>query len=71
YISKDSTDVQGEMLYEISISMDKAFLDSSEERIILGSGMSVKVDLVIGKRTVASYFLYPIMDSLNYSLIER
>ncbi|CAK2509873.1 Membrane fusion protein (MFP) family protein [Vibrio crassostreae] len=71
YVSKDSKNIDGDMSYELMISIDENTLNSSEEEIKIMSGLSVNADIVTGRRTIASYFLDPIIHSINYSLIER
>ncbi|ENF7324066.1 HlyD family efflux transporter periplasmic adaptor subunit [Vibrio cholerae] len=71
YISNDAKYIDGGEFYELIISLNNNVSELNERDIKLMSGLSVKADIITGRRSVASYFLYPIYDALNYSLIER
>lgn len=61
---------QGEAFYRSRISLISTQLRNVPEGFRLMPGMKVRAEIKIGKRSVISYFLYPIIRALDESLRE-
>jgi len=58
-------------VYEIYLEPTKDYLIVSGEKIYLNSGMSVTVELKVGKRRVIEFFIYPLIKYLDEGMSVR
>jgi HlyD family secretion protein len=61
---------QQRIYYEIRVSPGEFTLKKVPEGFRLIPGMTVQAEINVGKRTVASYFTYPLLRGLDESLRE-
>lgn len=57
--------------FVLRISLDEGYLSTNGQRMPLRVGMTVVADVVTGKRTVASYLVDPILETIAGGLRER
>ncbi|RKF17785.1 HlyD family type I secretion periplasmic adaptor subunit [Alginatibacterium sediminis] len=71
-LSRDSTlNKDGALVYPIEFTLLRNRLTLNGKRQPIRYGMSVKVDVITGSRTLISYFTDPISHTLSKSLVER
>ena len=71
-ISPDTiTDKKERTYYLIYIETTKNYLGSKEHPLKIIPGMTVKVDIVTGKKSIMQYILKPILKSKEYMFTER
>jgi len=56
--------------YRVLVDLRKAHLRLPQERAQLIPGMSITAEMKVGRRSVASYFLYPLLRGLDESIRE-
>ncbi len=71
-ISPDTiTDKKDNTYYLIYVETKKNYLGTKEHPLKIIPGMTVKVDIVTGKKTIMQYILKPILKSKEYMFTER
>ena len=71
-ISPDTiTDKKDRTYYLIYVETNKNYLGTKEHPLKIIPGMTVKVDIVTGKKTIMQYILKPILKSKEYMFTER
>jgi HlyD family secretion protein len=56
--------------YRVLVDVTNAKMRNSAPRVHLIPGMAVTAELITGKRSVISYFLYPLMRGMDESIRE-
>ncbi len=71
-ISPDTiTDKKDNTYYLIYVKTDKNYLGTKEHPLKIIPGMTVKADIMTGKKTIMQYILKPILKSKEYMFTER
>jgi adhesin transport system membrane fusion protein len=76
YISADALSektAQGENIYYKALIkiIGKEFKEKFSKKVQVNPGMTVSLDIITGNRTVITYFLKPILKTLNESMSEK
>ncbi len=72
HISADTTkDEKGNVFYIIHIKTKKNYLGTKKHPLKIIPGMTVKVDIMTGKKTIMDYILKPILKAKEYTFTER
>ena len=58
-------------VYRIRVALDPERLGRMPQAVRLLPGMTVTAEVIVGQRTVLSYFLYPLMRAVDESIRER
>jgi hemolysin D len=74
--SRDPSGLQGSKslsanYYLARVELESTKLERRADEVSLRPGLTLSGEVKIGRRTVLSYFLYPIMGTLDESLRER
>jgi hemolysin D len=72
HISADATEIAADSWgFSIRIEPESAYLKTADVQHKLRPGMTARVDIITGSRTLISYFFAPIIKTLEDSLGER
>jgi hemolysin D len=71
-IAADSAEIsEGQWSYIVRVTPDQAFLKAGKDNFALKPGMTAKIDVTTDKRRIISYFLAPIVRTVQDALGER
>ena len=71
-ISPDTIkDEKGDTFYEVKIQTDKSYLTRNGKQLKIMQGMTVKADIITGRKSVLDYILKPILKTKQYTFTER
>jgi HlyD family secretion protein len=57
--------------YIARVKLDTMRLEKRSDEVLIRPGSSLLGEIMIGQRTVMSYFIYPLVGTLDESLRER
>ncbi len=66
-----SKDMKNQEFYRVRAATDEVLKDANNKELEITAGMTVTVDIVTGKKTVAEFLLLPIMRGLSGSLRQK
>lgn len=71
-ISRDAVqDKDLGLVYMVTITLDRSFVDADGRRYALSPGLAATVDVKTGTRRIVSYLLSPIQTSISQAGRER
>lgn len=71
-ISPDTVkDDKGNTFYTVRIKTDKNYITYTDRHLKIIPGMTVRVDIITGKKSVLDYILKPILKTKQYTFTER
>ena len=65
------TDREGNVFFEIEVVADRNYLGTEEKPLPITPGMVAEIEIITGKRTIASYLLKPVLRAKDKALTER
>jgi adhesin transport system membrane fusion protein len=64
-------DNQGNAFFEIDVRTDKNYLGTSENPLRISSGMVSETEVIVGKRTILTYLLKPVLRTKDRAFTEK
>lgn len=66
-----SEDTQGNIYFEIDVRTDKGYLGDAVQRLPIVPGMIAETEVIVGKRTILSYLMNPVLRMKDRALTEK